>query len=325
MLRFVARRLIVSIPVLLIASVIVFIAVRETIDPTAYLRLNPRVSEQDRLNLISTLGLDRPLVAQYWAWLTSFVRGDWGTSLLSHRSVASDIKEALVNSLVLGMTGVAVSLVIGVAIGAYSALHQYSLRDHLATGASFVGLSMPSFWFALLLQMFFGVYLSRWLNLSTPILFISGMSQPGTDGFDLLDRLRHLALPVAVLAVQLVAVYSRYLRASMLEVIHSDYIRTARSKGLRERRVVVRHAVRNSLIPLTTQLALDVGAIIGGLIIIEQVFQWPGMGSFFIDAMNAGDYPQVLAWLMVVAGSVIVWNLVADLLYAVLDPRVRHG
>jgi peptide/nickel transport system permease protein len=283
------------------------------------------VSTQDRLNLIHTLGLDRSLFAQYWTWLSHFVTGQWGTSLLSHRSVAADIKNALANSLILGLSGVALSLVFGIAIGIFSAVRQYSIGDHLATGAAFLGLSMPSFWLALLLQLLFGVYLTRWFHLTSPIFYISGMTKPGTEGgFHLVDRLQHLALPVLVLAVQLIAVYSRYMRASLLEVLHSDYMRTAKAKGIRPSRALLRHGVRNSLSPVTTQLALDIGAIIGGLIIIEQVFQWPGMGTFFIKAMNAGDYPQVLAWLMVVAGAVIVMNLLADIAYALLDPRVRH-
>src|SRR5437764_484077 len=154
---------------------------------------------------------------------------------------------------------------------------------------------------------------------------IARLTTPGTVGFHLLDRMRHLVLPSIVLAVQIIAVYSRYMRASMLEVMHSDYLRTARAKGLRERRVIARHAMRNALIPITTQLALDVGAIAGGLIITEQIFQWPGMGKFFIDAMNSGDYPQILAWLMVVVASVILFNLVADIMYAILDPRIRYA
>jgi peptide/nickel transport system permease protein len=323
--RFVIRRAIFSIPVLLISSVLVFFAVRATTDPTAYLRLNPRVSPKDLANLRAALGLDQPLIHQYWTWLTHFVRGDWGKSLLSGRPVGADIREALANSAVLGITGTIVSLIIGVAIGVYSALRQYSFFDHLSTSAAFVGLSIPNFWFALLLQIFFGLYLTKWLHLSNPVFFISGMSEPGSVGFHLIDRIRHLVLPVSVLAVQIIAIYSRYMRASMLEVLHSDYLRTARAKGLRERRVIVRHAMRNSLIPITTQLALDVGAIAGGLIITEQIFQWPGMGKFFIDAMNNGDYPQILPWLMVVVASVILFNLIADIMYAVLDPRIRYA
>jgi ABC-type dipeptide/oligopeptide/nickel transport system permease component len=195
----------------------------------------------------------------------------------------------------------------------------------VATGAAFLGLSIPNFWFALLLQLFFGLYLTNWLNLSEPIFFTAGRNTPGTLGFHPVDVARHLVLPMLVLAVQIIAVYSRYMRASMLEVMHSDYLRTARAKGLRERRVIVGHAMRNALIPLTTQVAIDVGAIAGGLIITEYIFAWPGMGRFFVDAMDRGDYLQVLPWVMVTVAFVILFNLVADILYAVLDPRIRYA
>jgi peptide/nickel transport system permease protein len=325
MFRYIIRRLIFSIPVLLISSILVFVAVRATSNPVASLALNPRVSQADRIRLAHQLGLDKSGWQQYTAWLSHFVKGDWGKSLITNRSVSKDIREALVNSAVLGFVGVLFSLIVGVAIGVYSALKQYSAFDTIATGGAFFGLSIPNFWFALILQIFFGLYLTKWFHLSTPIFYTAGMTQPGTTGFHVIDRLRHLALPALVLSVQIIAIYSRYMRASMLEVMHSDYLRTARAKGLRERRVIVRHAMRNALIPLTTQVAIDVGAIAGGLIITEQIFQWPGMGRFFITAIGQGDYPQVLPWLMVTVAFVILFNLVADILYAVLDPRIRYA
>jgi peptide/nickel transport system permease protein len=195
----------------------------------------------------------------------------------------------------------------------------------VATGAAFFGISIPQFWFGLMLQIFFGIYLVRWFHLSDPIFYITGMFKAGTTGFHLVDRIRHIVLPAMVLSVQILAVYSRYMRASMLEVLQADFMRTARSKGLPERRVIFRHAVRNALIPITTQLAIDVGTIAGGLIITEQVFQWPGMGKFFITAFNNGDYPQVLPWVMITVASVILFNLVADIAYAFLDPRIRYA
>jgi peptide/nickel transport system permease protein len=239
--------------------------------------------------------------------------------------VFPQIKSALWNSFVLGATATVVSLAIGVGIGLYSSLKQYSTFDYVATGGAFLGLSMPVFWFALIVQLFFGVYMTRWFHLGEPIFFTAGMTAPGSVGFNLLDRVRHLFLPVLVVSVQVIAVYSRYMRASMLEVLQSDYLRTARSKGIRERRVVVRHAMRNALIPITTQVALDVGTIAGGLIITETIFAWPGMGSLFIDAMNSGDYMIILPWLMVTVAFVIIFNLVADIMYAFLDPRIRYA
>jgi peptide/nickel transport system permease protein len=257
--------------------------------------------------------------------LTNFVTFDWGRSLLTRRPVYPDIESALANTAILGLVAVSFSLMVGVAIGVYSALRQYSAFDQFFTGAAFLGLSIPNFWFALLLQIFFGVYLTRWFHLSDPIFPTAGLYTPGEQGFDLLDRARHLVLPMLVLSVQIIAYYSRYMRASMLEVLHSDFLRTARAKGLRERRVIVRHAMRNALIPLTTQVALDVGAIAGGLIITEAIFEYPGMGRFFIDAMFRGDYQQVLPWLMVAVTFVILFNLVADIMYAILDPRIRYA
>jgi peptide/nickel transport system permease protein len=323
--RYIIRRLLFAIPVLLIASFIVFLVVRATIDPVAAYALNPRVTAADLARLKKELGLDEPVLIQYLHWLKGFVTFNWGTSLLSNRPVFPDIRDALANSLVLGLTATAFSLLIGVSIGVYSALHQYSWFDNFSTGAAFVGLSIPNFWFALMLQIFFGIYLTQWLHLSSPIFYTAGLYTPGSTGFDLIDRMRHLVLPMLVLAVQIIAVYSRYMRASMLEVLHSDYLRTARAKGLRERRVVFRHAMRNALIPITTQVALDVGAIAGGLIITEAIFEYPGMGRFFVDAMGRGDYLQVLPWVMVAVFFVIIFNLVADIMYAVLDPRIRYA
>jgi peptide/nickel transport system permease protein len=270
------------------------------------------------------LGLDRSGYQQYTSWLSNFVRGRWGTSLITGRPVAPDIREGLTNTFVLGSTAFVISLAIGIAIGSFSAIRQYSFFDYLTTGSAFLGLSMPVFWFALILQLVFGVYLTNWLNLSQPVFYTAGIFSPGREGFDLVDRVRHLVLPVTVLAVQLVALYSRYMRAGMLDVLHSDYMRTARAKGLSESRVVVRHGMRNALIPLVSIAATDLGALAGGLIVTETIFAWPGMGVLFINAMREGDYSVVLPWMMVVVTFVIAANLIADILYAVLDPRIRY-
>jgi peptide/nickel transport system permease protein len=321
----VLHRLLVSVPILLVASVLVFTVIHLTTDPMAGLRTNPRVTAADVARYRHTLGLDRSGPEQYRIWLIHFLQGNWGSSLFSGRSVAADIREALANSLLLGVAGFLLSLLVGVAVGVYSAVRQYSPFDYVATGGAFFALSIPVFWFGLIMQLLFGLYLVSWLHLPEPLLFTAGMFRPGSQGFDLVDRLRHLALPAIVLAVQGLAVYSRYMRASMLEVLHTDYLRTARAKGLTERRVMVAHGMRNALIPLTTQAALDFGALAGGLIITEAIFQWPGMGALFVRAMGDGDYAVVLPWVMVTVAFVIVFNLVADLLLGVLDPRIRYG
>jgi peptide/nickel transport system permease protein len=324
MLRFIVRRLLVSIPLLIVASVLVFTVLHLTTDPAAGLRVNPRISAADVERYRHDLGLDKSGPAQYFAWLGNFVRGQWGTSLFSSIPVAGQIREALVNSLFLGITGFAIALLVGVSVGVVAAVKQYSPFDYVATGGAFMFLSIPVFWFALIVQLLFGLYMVRWFGLSEPIFYTAGMTQPGSVGFDLVDRLRHVALPAIVLAVQSIAVYSRYMRASMLEVLSSDYLRTARAKGVPERRVIVKHGMRNSLIPLTTQAAIDFGALAGGLIVTEAIFQWPGMGNLFVKAMNDGDYAIALPWVMLTMTFVIVFNLIADILYAFLDPRIRY-
>jgi peptide/nickel transport system permease protein len=325
MFRFVIRRVLFSIPVLIVASVIVFIVVKAAANPTAALTQNPRIRPEDVTRIRHTLGLDKSGWEQYTTWLSHFVRGDFGESLIARRPVWPDIRAALVNSMVLGLAGIIGSLIIGAGIGILSALRQYSAFDQAATGAAFFGLSMPNFWLALMLQLFFGLYLTRWLGTGTPIFYTQGLSDPTLTHFDLLDRIRHLVLPATVLAVQIIAVYSRLMRASMLEVMHADFIRTARAKGIRERQVIAKHGVRNAMVPVLTQFGLDIGAIAGGLIVTEAVFNYPGMGQFFVDAIREGDYPQVLPWMMIVVGSVILFNLLVDIAYAALDPRIRYA
>ena len=325
MISYALRRLLVSIPLLLVLSIVSFIATRAVSSPEAGIRSNPRVSAEDIQRYREQLGLDDPASEQYLRWLGNTVRGDLGTSLVSNRDVWPQLSSALWNTAVLGVTALVFSFVVGVGIGVISAVKRGSLFDYGTTGAAFFGLSMPNFWFAIMLQLFFGVYLVDWLALDGPIFFTAGTRSPGTDGFDLLDRVRHLVLPALVLAVQLIAVYSRYMRASLLEVLNADYVRTARAKGATEARVVGRHAMRNAMIPVTTQLAGDVGALFGGLVITETVFQWPGMGPLFLDAMQSGDYQVILPWLMITAFAVVLFNLIADLAYGVLDPRIRHA
>jgi peptide/nickel transport system permease protein len=325
MFRYIMRRLIYSIPVLLLSSIIVFAVIRSSIDPLAGCTINPRTRPEQCIKLKHELGLDRPLYVQYGKWLSHFARGDWGRSLISSRPVLPDIRTALANTAVLGLVATAFSLLIGISVGMYSALRQYSWFDHVATGGTFVSLSIPNFWFALLLQMLFGVYLTKWLHLSEPIFYTAGLTSPGSEGFHLLDRLRHLVLPMLVLSFQEIAIYSRYMRSSMIEVMQSDFLRTARAKGITETRLVARHAVRNALIPITTVASISIGAIAGGLIITESIFEYPGMGRLFVDAVQLGDYLVVLPWLMVAVTFVILFNLVADVMYAFLDPRIRYS
>jgi peptide/nickel transport system permease protein len=320
------RRLAVTVPILFAISFATFWAAGEISSPAAQLTLNPRISAEAKQAYIESLGLDRPFHVQYFKWLGNFVTGDLGTSLVKNgQDVWPFVERALANTLLLVAVAVTISLAIGITIGAISAIRQNSLIDYTTTGVSFLGISIPVFWLGLMLQLFFGLYLAHWLGVDPPLLPTAGIYEPGQQGFDLVDRTRHLVLPAIALSVQLVAVYSRYMRASMLDVMGSDYIRTARSKGLSERTVVVKHGVRTALIPVTTQAAVDIGLLVGGLIVTERVFQYPGMGLLFLDALASGDYTILLPSVMIVALAVFFMNMLADLFYAVLDPRIRHA
>jgi len=297
--------------------------VRSAVDPVAAAARNPHTTPQALAKFKHDLGLDKSSIEQYWLWLKSFASGNWGRSQHSDAPVFPEIRSALANTLVLGLFASAITIVVGIGIGIVSALKQYSWFDNLSTGGAFLGLSLPPFVFGLILQIIFGTFLVTRLHRTSPVLPIAGMFSPGSSGFSLMDRVRHLILPGLTLGVQEIAVYSRYMRTSMLETLNSDYLRTARAKGLSERRVIVRHAFRNALIPIATFAAIDIGAIAGGLIITEQIFQYPGMGVYFINAFGNGDYSAILPWLMIVVAFVIAFNLLADLSYAWLDPRIR--
>ena len=266
------------------------------------------------------MGLDRSNTAQYFTWLGNFLTGNLGSSLKTNLPIWPDLKSAIWNTVQLGAFAFVIYITVGVGIGMLSAYRQYSWFDTLTTGTSFLGLSLPPAFFGLILQLVLVLSFQDWFD-ETPF-FTSRMNSPGQSGWGY-DRLMHMILPALTIAVQQVAVYSRYMRASMLEVLNSDYLRTARAKGIPERRVILRHAFRNALIPVTTFAAIDLGTIMGGLVVTETIFEWPGMGKYFLDAFRNGDYLQVLPWMMIVVFAVIVLNLIADLIYGVLDPRIR--
>jgi peptide/nickel transport system permease protein len=316
---FAFKRLLWSIPVLIIASILVFVAIKATTDPSAIRAPGIRQADVERFR--EQLGLDQPAHRQYLKWFGNFVTGDLGDSLKTRQPVWPDLKTAIWNTFQLGAFAFSISITVGLAMGTLSALRQYSIFDSLATGVSFLGLSIPPFFFGLILQIVFVLQWQEWFG-STPF-YTSRMNSPGVDGFGW-DRIMHMILPALTVAVQGIAVYSRYMRASMLETMGSDYLRTARAKGLKERRVVTRHAMRNALIPITTLAAIDVGAVIGGLVISEGIFEWPGMGNYFLTAFSDGDYVRVLPWMMIVVATAIALNLIADVLLGVLDPRIRY-
>ena len=323
MLRFIVRRMLWAIPVLIAGSFILFVALHLTTDPVKA-AIHHNVSPEALVKFKHDLGLDKPLLEQYWIFLRKFFTGDFGTSYTSGAPVWPELRTALANSLVLGIFAGFFYVTIGIAIGVISAIRQYSWFDNLATGLSFFGLAMPPFFFGLVTIVLVGTFYETHFHSSTPLLpFIGGVYSPSTSGFDFVDRIKHLILPALTLSVQEIAVYSRYMRTGMLETLNSDYMRTARAKGISEGRVTFRHGFRNALIPLSTFAGIDFGAVAGGLIITESIFGYPGMGLYFLESLHNADYPALLPWMMVVIASVVLFNLLADLSYAWLDPRIR--
>ena len=315
--RFVLRRLLQALPLLVTISAVSFTILKLTPGgPLAAYEGNPLFTDEDRARLEHAFGLDQPIPLQYLSWLGQFVRGDWGYSFASHQPVLSLIGERLPNTIYLMGTVFVTVLLLAIPIGVVAAVKQYSWFDHLVTGSTFAFLSTPTFWLGLLLIILFGLQLR--------LLPIGGIDTPGQP-FNIFDRLRHLVLPVATIALVQLGSHVRYLRASMLETITQDYMRTARSKGLGERVVVLRHALKNAAIPLVTVLALDVPELFAGALVTEQIFGWPGMGRLFWDAATRFDYPVLMGILTVSSGLIVLANLLADVVYGYLDPRIRFG
>jgi peptide/nickel transport system permease protein len=254
--------------------------------------------------------------------LGDFVQGDWGQSFRTQRPVTDMVGDATWNTLLLVGTALVFSIILAMLIGVLSAVRQYSAFDFAATSFSYFGFSMPDFFFALLLQLFVVVVLQEQLGLH--FLYVQGKYTVGEEG-NLLNLLEHMVLPVLVLMLTSVAAWSRYQRDSMLEVLQTDYVRTARAKGVPRGQIVRRHALRNALIPFVTVVAIDAGVLLGGVVVVERVFSWPGLGLLFFDALERSDYPVILAWMAVSTVFVVLFNLLADVLYAVLDPRIRVG
>jgi peptide/nickel transport system permease protein len=321
-LTYVLRRLGYSVIVLIVASMLVFWGMSLVTSPIGFLREQPGISEQTIQNITDRKHLDDPIYVRYGYWVNDALFNGFGTGTVSDIPIMPDLKRAMGHTLQLLVAAQLFAILIAVGIGVYSALRQYSLFDYAATTFSFVGLAMPVFWLALMLQVLFvNIYL--WFDIR--IFYVANLSSvdPGSGIHFVLDRAQHLALPVIVLAVAGIASLSRYMRAAMLEVVNTDYVRTARAKGLPERRVTMKHSFRNALIPIVTLIALDFGTLFSGAVVTETVFALDGMGLFFINSLNSGDPYPVMAFLMVTAVFVIIFNLLADLAYGWLDPRVR--
>lgn len=328
MLVYVLRRILISIPVVLIASFLLFWFVRETFDPTARLRnvRDPEVIARET----ERLGLNDPVPVQYSRWLGDFVQGDWGESARTREPVADMTKRALWNTVQLIFFGIVLSAFAAVAIGVFGAVKQYSIPDYILTGLSYLAIAMPPFWFGLLAINLFAFKVPQWaqrnditfLGLDKRQVDFVGLHKARGSGFNE-DYIRHLILPVLTLSVQIVGSWSRFQRSAMLDVMSADYIRTARAKGVPRRKVIFKHGLRNALIPLVTVMAIDIGLLFGGLLITETIFSIAGMGRMFVQALLQGDVAVLEAWMIVVAVFVIAFNLLADILYSVLDPRIR--
>jgi peptide/nickel transport system permease protein len=289
---------------------------------TPYLQ-NPHITEADIARLKHNLGLDQPVYVQYFQWLFRILQGDFGWSQSNSEPVSTAILERLPATLELMGASFVFSLTLGVAFGIISAIKQYSWIDYLITTFAFFGQSMPTFWFALMLQLLFAVgFTALGYKFGG---FLPSASLSSSDTFDLGDRIRHLILPTMVLSLVFIAQYSRFMRSSMLEVIRTDYMRTATAKGVSRMGVIFKHGFKNALIPLVTVIALGLPGIFAGAVITETIFAWPGMGRLFINALGQFDFALLMGYMMLTSFLVVTFNLVADVCYAWLDPRVKYS
>ena len=320
---YVIRRILQAIPILFILSVILFGIVRMTPGgPLAAAERNPSISKEQIQKMRQKLGLDLPLPVQYLRWIEQIVtEGNLGDSVKFRRPVTEMILERIPNTLILVGASFLVTLLIAFPIGIIAAVKPQSSFDYITTTIAFMGQSVPVYWLGLVLIILF--YMTIHNPLSGDSLFpVGGMHSSGHQ--DLPDLLWHLVLPVTALSLTWAGWYSRYLRASMREVIHEDYVRTARAKGVKERVVIYKHALRNALLPVVTLIALDLPALFGGVLFVETIFSWPGMGRLFWDAARGRDYPVLMGVIIIEAALILFCNLLADLLYGLLDPRVHY-
>ncbi len=343
MTRYIIRRILQAIPLLFIISIVLFILMQTTGDPIATMGGRNVTRSADRERLTRQLGLDKPLAVQYLYWLIGndwakidldgdgipetegtrkgVLRGDFGTSIVNRGvPVTEVIWDRLPNTLLLMFTSEFIILIAALLIGIYSALNQYSLIDNTITGVTFFFYSLPVFFFGLGAMYIFAVNFKRW---GLPYLPTVGMFDPAI-GKTPLQVAWHMVLPVATLSFGFVAGYSRYIRSTMLEVTGQDYIRTAKSKGLPRREIVYIHALKNAALPIVTVVGLDLPFLLGGAIVTERIFAWPGMGRLFLDHLSRADTPVVMGILMMIAVAVVVFQIITDVTYAWLDPRIRY-
>lgn len=341
--RYIIRRLIQAIPLLLIITLMLYVLVSNMGDPLAsFGGVRRRLPPADRERLTRQLGLDKPILLQYVIWLVGndwmhidtdsdgtpdsygtrkgVLRGDFGNSFSERRPALDVIRERIWPTLLLMVVCEVVVIVFALLIGVYSALRQYTFMDNLITTLSFIGYSMPIFWLSLMMIYIFSVNFKRW---GLPYLPVVGMYDLEV-GPTVVQVAWHLILPVSTLSIVSIAGYSRYVRSQMLEVINQDYIRTAHSKGLPERMVMIKHALKNAALPLVTIIGLDLPLLLGGAVVTEAIFGWPGMGRLYFKASNDADIPVVMGILLIISVLVVVFQIITDLTYTYLDPRIRY-
>ena len=318
MLKYIVKRILKAIPMLIAVSVIIYGLLQAMPgDPLDMYLENPSATPEAIEAIKESYGLNKPVYIQYLNWLKGIVTGDWGRSFMSRRPVLELILEKLGPTLQLSGTAFLIALFIAIPLGITGAIKKGKIFDNITSTTTFLGISMPSFWFGMMLQLLFSVRL-KWLPTAGRTSLVG--ENAGSFG----DVALHLIMPAIVLSLIYIASWARYARSNFIEVMDQDYIRTARAKGVGERRVHFLHAMRNALIPLVTVVMLDIPAIFSGAVVTETVFAWPGMGSFFNDALTKQDFPLLMGILMINAILVILSNLIADILYAVLDPRIKY-
>jgi peptide/nickel transport system permease protein len=322
MLKYLLRRVLATIPVVIGVTVVTFVVMH--IAAGSYvpgLDLSPSLKPEDEEMIKRYLGLDRPLYEQYLTWIAGVAHGDFGRSMIDGSLVTRHITDRLPATLELTTTAILLGVLISIPLGVTGALRRGSKIDNALTALSVGGFAIPAFWLGLMLILIFSVQLQAW---GLPFLPSGGVMTPGTGGGDLLDRFVHLIMPATVLSFVYLSIWSRFTRSSMLEVLSQDYVRTARAKGMSERRVVYLHALRNAVIPLVTLVGLELPSLVAGGLVVEVVFSWPGIGKLLYERAVATDYSTVLGITTFAAILVVLGNLLADVLYAALDPRIRY-
>ena len=314
--QYVIKRLLQMIPLLVGISIVIFMIIQAAPGgPEAMLYETGRFISPDVVEAYrQRLGVDKPVHVQYYRWITAALKGDLGLSFSTTRPVADMIVERLPATLELMVVSFLLAACIAIPLGIFSALYKYSFFDLLGTGLSFLGIAMPVFWFGLMLQLLFSVKLG-WLP-------VAGTETVGNTSF--WDHIKHIIMPAFVLSIHYIANWSRYMRSSLLGVVQLNYIVTARAKGLTERKVIFRHALKNALIPVVSIMALNLANLFSGAVITETIFAWPGIGRLFIQAMTARDYSLLMGILMMGSFMVVFFNLIADLVYGWLDPRISY-